>query len=182
MRIPELLINGRRFAWGPGVAITIGRDAACDVVVADPQVSRVHARIEAADQHEWRVVDADSSNGTWIDGRRISEALVSTTTTLTLGKRADSATVSLDFVDRMDAEPPPKGTADPRPPKGAPSLPPKGTPNPRPPTGLDREYVTSRIRLWAHNPKKVAVWVASRASTFRHAMWSPSDVTRPMTW
>jgi len=50
-------------------AVTVGRDADCDVVLPSPAVSRVHLRIERR-QNGARVVD-QSSNGTLLDGRRI---------------------------------------------------------------------------------------------------------------
>jgi len=50
---------------------TIGRGDGMDVVVADPQVSRVHARLER-DGDEWAVVDLGMSrNGTFVNGRRV---------------------------------------------------------------------------------------------------------------
>ncbi len=50
---------------------TIGRGDGMDVVIADPQVSRVHARLER-DADEWAVVDLGMSrNGTFVNGRRV---------------------------------------------------------------------------------------------------------------
>ena len=49
---------------------TIGRGGECDVVVADRQVSRVHARIRRSDGALW-IEDLDSKNGTHVNGQRL---------------------------------------------------------------------------------------------------------------
>lgn len=55
-----------------GPVSTIGREPGCDVVVQRREVSRLHARIE---RHGLRyiLVDVDSANGTYVNGRRLSE-------------------------------------------------------------------------------------------------------------
>jgi hypothetical protein len=55
---------------------TVGRDRDNDLVLPHPEVSRRHARIEL-DRQRWRVVDLNSTNGTWINGERIETAAVS---------------------------------------------------------------------------------------------------------
>lgn len=56
-----------------GDVVTLGRAASADVVlVDDPLVSRLHARIERVGGR-WTVVDDGlSRNGTWVDGQRVS--------------------------------------------------------------------------------------------------------------
>jgi pSer/pThr/pTyr-binding forkhead associated (FHA) protein len=49
----------------------VGRDASCDVVVADKSVSRRHALLERRGE-AWAVVDQGSANGTFLDGKPIS--------------------------------------------------------------------------------------------------------------
>jgi hypothetical protein len=51
----------------------IGRDPANDIQLADRRVSRVHAVLYAEDG-AWKVRDINSSNGTFLDGRRVSRA------------------------------------------------------------------------------------------------------------
>jgi pSer/pThr/pTyr-binding forkhead associated (FHA) protein len=51
-------------------AITIGRATANHVVIRDPRVSRLHARIERAGDGV-QVVDLVSANGTRLNGERI---------------------------------------------------------------------------------------------------------------
>jgi hypothetical protein len=45
---------------------TIGRSGACDLVLDDDSVSRVHARIEVTDEGYLAVQDQHSSNGTYL--------------------------------------------------------------------------------------------------------------------
>jgi len=51
--------------------VSIGRNKSNDIVIGDPLVSREHARIEA---HPGQaiLIDLDSTNGTLIDGRKVS--------------------------------------------------------------------------------------------------------------
>ncbi|MBC5815261.1 MAG: DUF3662 domain-containing protein [Candidatus Eremiobacteraeota bacterium] len=51
--------------------ISIGRNKSNDIVLGDPRVSRQHARIEAQ-KDQATLVDLDSTNGTLIDGRKVS--------------------------------------------------------------------------------------------------------------
>ena len=56
-----------------GVSSVIGRDPACEVCLRDPGISRAHARLVLKGTR-YVLVDAGSSNGTFINGVRISEA------------------------------------------------------------------------------------------------------------
>jgi serine phosphatase RsbU (regulator of sigma subunit) len=62
--------SGHRFIVGPAGA-TIGRTAPADIVLADSEVSRNHCRL-ALDGDVLMVTDLGSTNGTFIDGTRIS--------------------------------------------------------------------------------------------------------------
>ena len=55
--------------------LTIGRSSTCELVLADDTVSRRHAELRAYDGC-WLLRDLGSSNGTWINGRRVFEAEV----------------------------------------------------------------------------------------------------------
>lgn len=56
----------------PDVEVTLGREPDNDIVIADHLVSRRHAAIvPVADGHVVR--DLGSTNGTWVNGRRIGE-------------------------------------------------------------------------------------------------------------
>ena len=53
------------FAMG----VTIGRVDSNDVVIDDASVSRFHAWLQQDDRSlEWALTDAESKNGTWVDG------------------------------------------------------------------------------------------------------------------
>jgi hypothetical protein len=56
---------------GREILFTIGRDRDCDFVLADLTVSRRHARLER-DGDGWLLADLDSTNGTRLNGWRVS--------------------------------------------------------------------------------------------------------------
>ncbi|MFZ5480190.1 MAG: FHA domain-containing protein [Myxococcota bacterium] len=51
--------------------LTVGRDPGCDLVVDDATVSANHAVVWIEGGGPW-VMDLDSSNGTWVGGKRVS--------------------------------------------------------------------------------------------------------------
>lgn len=51
--------------------VTIGRDPMSDVVVNDPEVSRNHARLSRT-EGEYTLQDLGSTNGSFVDGKRLS--------------------------------------------------------------------------------------------------------------
>ena len=55
-----------------GDLVTIGRQASCTIVIADNNISRVHARFRGGD-HGWTIEDLGSTNGTKVNGVLISE-------------------------------------------------------------------------------------------------------------
>jgi hypothetical protein len=74
----------------PGAALhqaslTVGRDENNDLVVADPEVSRHHARLER-DGSGWLVVDLESTNGTWVNGERILKSTIAEGDVLAFGR------------------------------------------------------------------------------------------------
>ncbi len=90
-----LLVNSQPFRWVPGAVLTIGRGEACDVVVDDVRVSRVHARLEAGPRG-WTVVDAKSRNGTFLGDERVETLAVSNTPlVIRLGSPGDGPAVEL---------------------------------------------------------------------------------------
>lgn len=73
----EITIGDRlekRFIVSP-LGLKIGRSAPADVVFADARVSRTHCFVELAG-NGLRVSDLNSTNGTYIDGERISEKAI----------------------------------------------------------------------------------------------------------
>jgi pSer/pThr/pTyr-binding forkhead associated (FHA) protein len=55
--------------------LVIGRSSTCELVLADDTVSRRHAELRIQDGC-WLLRDLGSSNGTWVNGRRVLEAEV----------------------------------------------------------------------------------------------------------
>ncbi len=51
---------------------SIGRNKDNDVVLDEPTVSAVHARI-VSDKNTWRVINLLSSNGTFVNGKKITQ-------------------------------------------------------------------------------------------------------------
>jgi DNA-binding NtrC family response regulator len=66
-------------------AITIGKSRSCDVVLPDDSVSRVHAEIRR-EGDAYRVVDKGSTNGSFIDNARVSDAFLKPGDVLGIGK------------------------------------------------------------------------------------------------
>ncbi len=64
---------------------TVGRDPACDVVLALPSVSRRHARIFFEGGHFW-IKDLDSANGTQVNGRKLKLQMLSDGDKITFGE------------------------------------------------------------------------------------------------
>ena len=94
-------MNGRTHALEGG-KVVLGRSKDCDIRVEDANVSRRHAELrrEGAD---WWLVDLDSTNGTELNGRRVSRSKLSDGDTITLGaaelvvrKDADAVNIAVD--------------------------------------------------------------------------------------
>jgi pSer/pThr/pTyr-binding forkhead associated (FHA) protein len=80
------LVNagGEQFPLRGGAATSIGRALDNDIVVADASVSRHHASIECRNGG-FVLRDLASQNGTWLGGRRVTEAPLDGGDTLRLG-------------------------------------------------------------------------------------------------
>lgn len=91
-----------------GDSATIGRTDANDVTLALPYVSGAHARI----LHGFVVMDLGSSNGTYIDGRRIrpNEPVLVGTHRLTVGNQGLELRLEADPGEAAGAEEPAYGT------------------------------------------------------------------------
>jgi hypothetical protein len=66
-RMPAPLLQ---FPRGAGSLFSIGRDAGCDLAIADMTVSRMHARLERTPDG-WVLTDLASTNGTRVNGWRV---------------------------------------------------------------------------------------------------------------
>jgi hypothetical protein len=59
-----------QFPRGSGDQFSIGRDASCDLAIADVTVSRRHAQLERT-ADGWLLIDLESTNGTRVNGWRV---------------------------------------------------------------------------------------------------------------
>jgi hypothetical protein len=59
-----------QFPRGGGDQFSIGRDASCDLAIADMTVSRRHAQLERT-RDGWLITDLESTNGTRVNGWRV---------------------------------------------------------------------------------------------------------------
>ncbi len=86
--------------------LLVGRADDCGLTVADPSMSRRHARLEAAGETV-RVIDNGSANGLFVDGRRVPEALLGDGMRFTLGQTVFEVVVVLPAPDVSIAAPSP---------------------------------------------------------------------------
>ena len=88
---PWLEVDGRQQKLKPGKNV-VGRGAEADVVLDDPGVSRKHAEVhfdqgDQGDQGRVRLVDLGSTNGTFLDGERVSSVrTLREGSTITMGR------------------------------------------------------------------------------------------------
>jgi len=73
------------FRLTPGAVKTVGRAPRADFILDAALVSRVHCRITASDD-SLEVVDLSSTNGTYINDKRIRKATVSPGDRLRVGR------------------------------------------------------------------------------------------------
>ena len=73
LKTPEDADPAFSFRILPGNIKTIGRSAGTEFMVDATLVSRVHCRLTAG-ATELQVTDLDSTNGTFVNGKRVSEA------------------------------------------------------------------------------------------------------------
>ncbi len=71
----------------PGRTVVVGRAVTSDVPIYDPTISRRHAEVGLADGGV-RVKDLGSSNGTFLNGARVTEAVATENDVITFGKVA----------------------------------------------------------------------------------------------
>ncbi len=92
--------TGRSEPLGGDGPLGLGRESDNHFVLTDPGVSRHHARLVRSGDG-WAIEDLGSSNGTRVNGRRVSRAL------LRDGDRVRLCGVELEFRDALAAGPPP---------------------------------------------------------------------------
>ena len=96
---PSVLVTGGR-------SFLVGRSATCDLPIQDPTVSRRHAELELMGAGV-RVKDLGSTNGTYLDGVRVIDALA------TPGSRVAFGKVDFEVVaEELEAVAPPEELLD----------------------------------------------------------------------
>lgn len=76
--------RGRRIDI-PGGRSTLGRDATNNIIVTDDSVSLVHARL-VEKNGEWRVLNLLSTNGTWVNSKKVSDGVLRDGDTVCFGQ------------------------------------------------------------------------------------------------
>ena len=69
-----MTVPAKTFRLLPGSVRTLGRATAADFVVNAALVSRVHCRLTALPDGGLEVRDLDSTNGTFVNGKRVETA------------------------------------------------------------------------------------------------------------
>ena len=71
---PDDSVDQYTFLLTAGSVKTIGRTPRADFILKAPLVSRVHCRLTAHSPSRLEVQDLDSTNGTYVNGHRVSRA------------------------------------------------------------------------------------------------------------
>ncbi|MDZ7841633.1 MAG: FHA domain-containing protein [Gammaproteobacteria bacterium] len=91
--------RGRRIDI-PGGRSTLGRDATNNIIVNDDSVSLVHARL-VEKSGVWRVLNLLSTNGTWVNNKKVSDGVLRDGDTVCFGQA--------EFVFHITGKPRPAG-------------------------------------------------------------------------
>ncbi len=79
--------------------VSVGRDPNCDVVFQDDSLSRMHVEVRYFGTDHIAVRDLDSTNGTFVDGKRITETILRDGDKMLLGR---STLVKFILQDKLD--------------------------------------------------------------------------------
>src|SRR5436190_22499438 len=77
---------GLTFRLLPGTLKTMGRAPRADFVVDAALVSRVHCRFTLRDTNELELEDLGSTNGTFVNGEKVTKATLTSGDKLTIGR------------------------------------------------------------------------------------------------
>ena len=82
----------------------IGRDVECEVQLTHSKVSRFHAEVRFS-QGKWSLFDLQSTNGTFVDGRRVEQFVLADNTRVELGLNGPVLSFSIqELPQRQEAE------------------------------------------------------------------------------
>ena len=118
MRIPLTKVDEVRIGRGLTRSFRFEDDRKAALEIPDPNMSGKHARL-VRDDDGWLVEDMQSTNGTFVEGKRVSSALLEDDTVITLGgtilyfEPAESIppNTKSDVVDAASLKSRPRGTA-----------------------------------------------------------------------
>jgi len=83
---------GQMFEVADSQAATLGRSVKCDIRVPDGQASRSHCRVERIG-NDWSITDLGSSNGTFVNEERVTEATLRSGDVILVGTTAYKLTI-----------------------------------------------------------------------------------------
>ncbi|WP_374403183.1 FHA domain-containing protein [Streptomyces sp. 35G-GA-8] len=94
--VPELVLelNGRTWTLDPSRTYTLGRDPQGDLAIDDARVSWRHATISWGNRG-WVIEDHGSTNGTYVQGRRVQQTEIGPGSAVHLGNATDGPRLSL---------------------------------------------------------------------------------------
>ena len=91
----NIIYQGKETAVPDGDTVLIGSDAASTIRIVRPGISRKHA-VVSFDGNAWKVEDAGSRNGIFVDGQRVQTIIVDEPTTVYLGHPTDGEIMDFD--------------------------------------------------------------------------------------
>jgi len=152
------LTDGREYQV-IGAALSLGRDAKADVVVAGGQISRRHAEIVATPRG-YMLVDY-STNGTWVNGERVqNQRLLARADIIRMGEEEFRFYADLAPAAPPAPPPPPPQAAAPPPQAAAPAPPgmtiPPPAPLPLPPGPPAAPHAPAQLSVTGFTPSPVA--------------------------
>ena len=101
------LLSGRTFSIN-AKGLIVGRDQTkCQVVLADDQISRQHARVVLNEAGQVVLRDSDSANGSYVNGVRVKEAILKPNDEVSFG----AGSKHMFRVEAVVPAPPPAGRA-----------------------------------------------------------------------
>jgi adenylate cyclase len=112
MRLKLISTDGTQsFELREGPSLVIGRAPNSDVPIFDPTISRRHAEVQCG-ADKFVIRDLESSNGTYVNGERVSERAIAPGDVLTFGKVSFRVTEAPDVPTPVPRSSPAHPTPD----------------------------------------------------------------------
>jgi FHA domain len=112
-RALRIIIDERKYRLAPGQDVIIGRDGSAGIAIPGVGLSRHHVWLHDSPSG-WVLEDLNSSNGTWIAGRRVYKTTIDGFVLVTLGRPGEGVVVALEPVPVSSQPPtPPPATRPP---------------------------------------------------------------------